>query len=151
MSIAFPAQIGRLLCIAVLWSSVTTVAQASIEVPKCPAFVLELELDNAVGAGPRNDKSPAPSAEQRQTRDDSALTQVFYGITQGSSSSGTSTTSAGAGGTGFNAVAVGSIASGFFSDPVITGRLSSERRFTLPLPPGNSLLRPPQSLQCLFG
>lgn len=60
----------------------------------------------------------------------------------GGTSSGSSTSTSGAGGT--STFPIDSVASVSLSDAEFIAWVGSELRFTLPMPPGNDLLRPPQ-------
>lgn len=61
----------------------------------------------------------------------------------GSNSTGTSANPVNAGG-GSSVFALRSVAAILISDQSVSSWLTAERRLTLPIPPANSLLRPPQ-------
>ena len=143
-----------IICAAILWFSAVAVdTHASIVVPEGQPFSVDLNLDAgaSTGAGSSDERSSpaAPSDEDRNRHDyDRATGQDAFSF--GGSSTGTSTSSSGNSG-GSNTFAVRSVDADLFSDPAIAGWLSGERRFSLPMPPGNELLRPPQEWICNLG
>jgi hypothetical protein len=136
--------IWRLLCAVVIWSATAMVAQASIEVPEFPSCVLELDADSGATAGPseRSTSTNAPREDPR--RDKSELLRNFGVFAHSRSASGTSANSVGSGGTS-QACAVRAVDSVVADDSTVAGWLSGEYRFAIPMPPVNSLLRPPQA------
>jgi len=70
---------------------------------------------------------------------------AIFSLTQtstGGTTSGNSTSTSGSSGT--STFPIDSVATVSLSDIEFVAWVSSERRFTLPMPPGNELLRPPQ-------
>jgi hypothetical protein len=136
--------IWRLLCAAIIWSASGIVAQASIDVPECPSCVLELDAGSGAAAGP-SERSTSPNAPQKDPqRDNLEFLRAIGVFAHTGSASGTSANSVGSGGTS-HTFAVRAVDAVVADDSLFTGWLSGEFRFAIPMPPVNSLLRPPQA------
>jgi hypothetical protein len=143
---------GRCLCAIAICSCGTLVARASIVVPSCPGFTLEMELGDCTAAGIGSTQSSSlPAAPlQRRNRNQSPSTRLPGDFAQGASSTGTSANSYGSGGTASTVWGVRAVASALTQDSAATGWLFDEYRLAVPMAAINSLLRPPQDLQCIW-
>jgi hypothetical protein len=135
-----------IFCAAILWLGAVVGAQGSIVVPECQLFTVDLNLEaGAAGAGSSTDSSsPAPSSDEKRNRRGYDRTTEQDAFSFGGSSTGTSTSSSGSSG-GSNTFAARTVDADLFTDPATGGWHSGERRFAIPMPPVNALLRPPQS------
>jgi hypothetical protein len=133
-------------CAAILWLGTAVGAHASIVVPDCQLFSVDLNLDAgaSTGAGSRADRSsPVPSSDEDQNRNAYDRMTGQDAFSSGGSSTGTSSSSSSSSGSS-NTFAVRAANADLITDPAIAVWLSGEQRFTLPMPPGNGLLRPPR-------
>ena len=138
LSISAAVAIGLLLCLA------PAGAEASILVAKDSVDVEQI-LGGVEGndSTSGSDRTPAPLKDHNgeDGSDQDHLTQLFTpNSSSGSSSSGTSSSGGSSGANSF------ALASGTSLDPdaELVAWFNGEQRFTLPMPPGNDLLRPPQ-------
>ena len=139
---------GCLLAMVVVAVS-SSAAQASLVCPE-PAAIELNDLLPAAGAvastagscGSSSAPATAPSengSEREQARQFSPAAIPSSGSTSGTSSSGSGTS-------GSTGTALDSVAAVVLCDADLVRWIAGERRFTLPTPPGNDLLRPPQSV-----
>lgn len=141
-----PTTTRCLICAAILWLGAAGGARASIEVPECQLFSGDFKLDTCVSSeagSAGGSSSPRQSSDENQNKRGFDLATEQVALSFGGSSTGTSTSSSSSGGSS-NTFAVRSASADLVTDPAIAGWLSGERRFAIPMPPVNSLLRPPQ-------
>ena len=133
---------GLLLGIAVAIVFSAGVADASIMRPEMPEFKFEESSTSQSSSSAPAD--PAPEAPAEKPIVDLVALQALSGGSgsSSSSSSGSSPTSSN------STVALGSLTVSSLADLALSGWVSSELRFSLPTPPGNDLLRPPQDFFC---
>jgi hypothetical protein len=136
----------RLLYAVMIWAASALVAQASIEIPECSSFAFELNLDKSAAAGAGSSgHSSSPSAPQDESsRDKSELLNSLGALAHSGAPTGTSANSLGSG-SASHPCAVRAANAVVIVDSNIAGWLSGEYRFAIPMPPVNSLLRPPQA------
>jgi len=134
----------RLLGLVALLS-IGTSASASILLLEDSFVDVELMLaDSGSGA---SSSAPAPNTDREPSDDDSdpnapsELLSAFQMPPEGSTS-GASSPTTGSGGTSSSAFDSAAVVS--LSTPELVAWLGSEKRLTLPTPPGNDMLRPPQ-------
>ena len=132
--------------------AVSTSASASIQLSGSPLdgiFSLDAgqEFSN-VGMGASSSSTPANSKENSPAQggdEDSDTPGEFllaFQVSPEGTTSGASTSTSGTGGTSTSPLDSAAIVS--LSDSELVVWLCSEQRFSLPMPPGNELLRPPQ-------
>ncbi len=150
------------LLAAMLWAIPST-SQASILLPEQVPFDLEqLAADADSDSAFSDSTGTSAGAASSSTSEDSSGHQAATpdirllleptepdqaGLLQtstspGGSSTGTSSSSSGSSGSSVSPLA--SSAAANLSDAELVAWISSEQRFSLPTPPGNELLRPPQ-------
>jgi hypothetical protein len=119
-------------------------AQASIVCPELATIELE-DLLPAADVGTSSGSRSAPAEEPSEDGNEQELARLLSpsAIPSSGSTSGTSSSGSGAGGS--NATALGSVAAIVLCDADVVRWVAGEQRLTLPTPPGNDLLRPPQS------
>jgi hypothetical protein len=139
----------RLLCATLILVSGGATARASIVIPDCPSFNLEPQSEAAgASAGSPNAPEEYPSDIPSKSRDENAKVLNAFMLTHHGSSTGTSANSAGNGGV-FDTCAVRSISVVVLLDSSLACWMSGEQCLALPMPPANSLLRPPRRGLCL--
>jgi hypothetical protein len=124
---------GAALALVVLMAS----SQASLVCPGLPEFKLEEATSSCAPA----DSAPSTPADEQQAEH---IQVHAFGTTSGSTSGTSSSPSFGSGST--SSVALRSADASSLADLALTGWVASELRFSLPLPLGNDLLRPPQGV-----
>jgi len=145
-----------LLIAAMLWAFPGSL-QASILMPEeVPLYIDQLIADAEAIEGASSSSAPVPADSRvlqpaSNDRDDSnnpneaifVPSQMSTSpIPTGGSTSGTSTTST----SGVSAFPIDSVTAASISDAELIAWVGGEQRFTLPMPPGNDLLRPPQQI-----
>lgn len=111
-------------------------SQASLVCPGLPEFKMEEASSSCAPAK----SEPATPPENSQPEH---VTVHALG-TSGGSTSGTSSSSS-TGASGSSTVAIDSVTANSLADLALSGWVASELRFSLPMPLGNDLLRPPQA------
>ncbi len=139
------------LLAAILWA-VPVSLQASILLPdETPLDIEQLLADADLQSGSSSSSSTSPEQcpagvpLNRQHDDTDQPSEVLFLQSQtstGGTTSGTSTSTSGTSGT--SVFPIDSVAAVALSDVELVAWIGGERRFTLPMPPGNDLLRPPQ-------
>lgn len=124
------------VCLALATVVMAESSQASLVSPGLPEFKLEEATSSCAPA----DSAPNAPAEQSQPEH----VQVHAFGTSAGSTSGTSS-SPSAGSNGLTGVAMRSNDANSLADLALSGWVASELRFSLPMPLGNDLLRPPQA------
>ena len=132
--------VGLLLCLA------PGAADGSILLPDdvvdMQHFAWDADGNDAASSSSKPIDDPVPLDDQYENPSDPLAQLLGPGYPTGNSLSGSSSSVGGASGAGSSAIS--SACSLPLSDSHIVGRTLSEQRFTLPMPPGNELLRPPQ-------
>ena len=146
------------LMVVLLWAIPSTL-QASIQLPdeslvdfkNLDQMLSSSESSMGASSSPRSgstesDRQGVPTNDRRvhDPRVPSQAGLLPTSTSSGGSTSGTSTSSSGSGGTSMCPLASGAAAN--LSDAELVAWLSGEQRFSLPMPPGNELRRPPQAL-----
>ena len=143
------------LMVTVLWADAGSV-EASIVLTEGPLLDVErllAESDGPFGSGSSGSSSSVPNPEEQpfdrdSRRDDPNLSNdALFGQFQpvsGGTTSGTSAVASGTSATG--TFAIDSTACVPLADTELLTWVGGERSFTLPTPPDNELLRPPQVL-----
>ena len=151
---------GRVLLAALLWATgflgfASNTLQASILLPdQSPLDIESLLADtgsqpsagaSGASSSSRNSTPELPAQDDRNDRDQPIV--AIFSPTQtstGGTTSGTSSSTSGSG--GGSTFPIDSVAAVSFSDEELVTWACNEQRFSLPMPPGNDLLRPPQCL-----
>lgn len=137
------ARCAAALVLAIFVFAESTTVEASIVGPAVPEFCLE-QPSGVIRDG-RASRSGVPS--EQQTAKDSARQVEFSLLSaqQGTSNSSSSTSgSSSLGGAGAS-MALAPLSANGLSGSAVVGWVPSERQVSLPAPPGNELLKPPQS------
>jgi len=122
-------------------------AEASIECPAMPAFELE-DLEHSMDAGSSAGSASGSHSAPAQERSDEGQRLVHLGCPTAIPSSGstTSSPSSGSGASSASATTLGSATAAMLNDADVVRWVAGEQRLSLPTPPGNDLLRPPQGV-----
>ncbi|QEG36014.1 hypothetical protein [Bythopirellula goksoeyrii] len=129
---------GILPCLAVLLLFSAEAAEASIMRPEMPEFKFE-EIASDLGTSAPADPSPESPAEPSLAE---FVIHHALGSSGGSSSSSSSSPSPTS--SSNSTLAINSLTVSSLADLSLTGWVCGEQRFSLPIPPGNDLLKPPQ-------
>ena len=131
--------------VALLILVVSSAARASIIQPDAPQFSLDAPVSVAINADAAGATAPPAEAPAKTPAEQQDLDQLFTQLAGGGNTSSSSSSSSSiGGGAGANA-ALAYLPADILCDPSVAGWVSGEHRLALPMPPGNSLLRPPRS------
>jgi hypothetical protein len=119
-----------------------SVSQASLIVPDLPEFCIEADTDASMGSSngsPNSHSEDTPNQEGQRRFTVNNVILGSHGLTNGMTTSSSTSPSQ-----SNSSVALTGHVAILLADPSLTGWIYVAQHVAIPLPPANSLLRPPQ-------